>query len=53
MLSIESAVTIINDVNGLDKNHGKCGKVGVLILHENSRAFEENYFTSSDSQTMK
>jgi len=50
MLSIESAVTIINDVNGLDKNHEKCGKVGVLVNHENSRASEENYLSYSHSQ---
>ncbi len=51
MLSIESAVTIINDVNGLDKNQGKCGKVGVLVNYENSRASEENLLSYSHSQS--
>jgi hypothetical protein len=53
LLSIEPAEIIINAVNGLNENHGKCGKVGVLIDYENSRACDENYLTASDSQTMK
>jgi hypothetical protein len=52
-MSIESEEIIINDFNGLNKNHGKCGKVWVLIGYENSRACDENYLTASDSQTMK
>ena len=52
-LVIQRTKYFINDINGLAANHGKCGKVGILILHENTAASEENYFTTSDSQTMK
>jgi len=51
LLSIESAEINFYDVNGLDKNHGKCGKVGVLNRNEKSRACDENFLSYSHNQS--
>ena len=50
-LAIQRTKYFINDINGLDENNGKCGKVGVLIDYENSRACDENFVSYSHSQS--